>query len=434
MISKPKEQRIEKLEPIMTTHGEIFKKFVAENRIPIREIAEILDKSEQSVFRLFKSKKFSKELICLITSCFSLNLNDFNITSNYLTSPYSGYELLHFISYPHSYSKSLSSPVEDNFLDKYYSSVEEIVLKTKNQITLVDHLGNNGAASYQSGDVYQDIEFNMSEGGIIFQKRYDDYLRKIEKRIIEQLKNGTDFNYQRIFQVPRPSNNFTNSEDLRKIFASLIYTSTLEHLSRLFTLTSEFQLTNKKYSESVIDFYYKHKSSLNGSFNLDIRVIWETCFSSYMIVDNEYLITEYNAIDNNGLVYPDCMYIEKFLSYNSSDNIMKSSINKVDDILHNLDSRISLMELQQILFTIKNDLNIENDLLKVNIANKENKINLEESVEIQKTILGYLRKLQKYDLVINEYKRKQIRNKILIFGNTVDKGNYNSRFMLGNSY
>lgn len=326
--------------------GLIFKDFVKENQIRIRDVAKILGKSEQVVYNIFKSKQLSKELICLLHNLFGISYQELGEDAVNFTSPYVEYKLIKYLSYPFSVNYLNKSYID--YIHKYYTQVEETLKKMNNKVSIFDHLGNNSGASIKS-KIENENSDSLTESVMYeksFHQRYEQYLNKFEQRILEILKRGDNFSYTRIFQVP--TDIIYSQKELTKKFIESLYRDTLEHLLKLFVLSDSFQEPDLSiYSKEIKNYYKKHKKEIKGKLTLDIRIIPEMTFNSFMIIDENNLITEYNMKNLKGDIYPDALFIEYYNNSDQKENQMNLSKYKVDSVIKSQTNKYSLLNFKQ---------------------------------------------------------------------------------------
>lgn len=150
-------------------------------------------------------------------------------------------------------------------LTKYFLSMEKYVRLARENIVVLDYL-----AHHRSFNAIKDPELARS---------YESYFKVIEGQVIER-----GLFYTRIMQLPLGEIKALSRDELIYRCVELMFSETLEHIKRLYDSTCDFQL-------------YILGTPLRPY--------------SYMIIDNMYLLSEYERYDRSNVSLPDHLIVDR---------------------------------------------------------------------------------------------------------------------------
>lgn len=157
------------------------------------------------------------------------------------------------------------------FIDDYFKTINKYTSKSKESILVMDYLAHNK---------HNKIKINKGKEILPVGEEYEKYYLSLEK-----LVRNNNINYTRILQLPFPSKKQDFSNDQAKLMTNaldLIFPQTFQHIKRL----SDYP----NFSLFIL--------------NPPIRLY------SIMLIDNQYILSEYDRYDKQGEARPDILFVD----------------------------------------------------------------------------------------------------------------------------
>ncbi|MEM1055992.1 MAG: hypothetical protein AAGI52_10735 [Bacteroidota bacterium] len=186
--------------------------------------------------------------------------------------------------------------IRDNF-HKYIDSLISYVEKANRSIVVVEYLPRKNILQKYSEIGDKKLTYDLA-------RQYSRYFRSLERAICEK-----EITYTRIWQLSitdRAMNSEPLSADESLIrSAHLSYRRTLEHVRDVFDCTPELNS-----GEKLFQLYVASEAIVSYSF---------------MIIDDEYIVSEYPRHDRNAYSIPDALYVDHS---SSKEDIVSKIIEK----------------------------------------------------------------------------------------------------------
>lgn len=232
----------------------------------------------------------------------------------------------------------------EKFSDDYFSALQKVVKEARSYIYVLDYM-----AHHKPKNVFVD-QAGISK--ISLSKQYAEYYKAIETTIHEH-----DLQYLRVLQLPLGTKQNQRIEEKMAEAVKLIFAEAYEHICKL-----------------------------DNCENFNLFILNEAIRPySMAIIDDKYLICEYDRYGKSGEAYPDVLFIDKVGELGEESELKKFIIQQKEYIERILD-----------LHPNENNISVKKRHKKVNLAQfKTAKENLKTKDEnIAKECEKYLKKIQ----------------------------------------
>ncbi len=297
-------------------HSDILKNFLEEQNISVTEVAKILGYTRPSIYDKFLNKsRFTDDQIYVLNRVLGISTKLFGKLYNEVTPRFIEKEAAsgQFLSYNVARVKGVTY---SDFLRSYFEPLITELKTAQESITVVDSVTENwhiGAKiNAETGDVKS---YNT------FKELYKEYLEELEKALVrclahKKLSGHKKPIYRRIFQLPlrpcvfKPSDHHSGA-------LNWIYVETVNHINRLYAKFEKPQKKQMSDLDELLDSF-----QLLETENIEFYVMPQPMRQySFMIIDNQTIVTEYLKINKFGEQYPDIVYIQNADKKDPSDMV-----------------------------------------------------------------------------------------------------------------
>lgn len=180
------------------------------------------------------------------------------------------------------------SYVDYDSIDKYFEITNDYIQTAKESIRIANYLPSNNVII----GLYKDKSEFSNDNAAYLKKKYEEYYKNLEGVI----KANRDIEYTRIAQI---SGFYRNHQypDLKDLVERAIDFMTPNQIEHIF----------KMYSKCGYG---------RGRFKFYIRKTPASLYN-YMIIDDEFVLSEYPNYNENGVSFPDELYINRKTSLSS---------------------------------------------------------------------------------------------------------------------
>lgn len=259
-------------------HGENLRKFLAEEEFSVQGFSELaITPSRATINRDLTNFEIPLKKRLLYAHALNIHVDSFD--EGKMISLNKGLAEIISISLV---------PKRDyhEYLKLYFQTIGKEIAKVQSSITIVDYIKNN----FQSANDYLLSEYSETYHGL-----YADYLQQIEKRLLLLKQNNQKIQYNRFYQTPLG--------DIRKeVFGGdkilcgvdMIYSETIKHFIRLW------------------------KAGIEAKMFLLPKAVRPT---SYMLIDDQMILSEYVKYDKDGFSRPDILFVDRKQSSTDTTSI-----------------------------------------------------------------------------------------------------------------
>lgn len=344
--------------PIGSIHdGYALRRILEQRKVSIQDFADhYLQKSKAVAYAFLRKAVFTREELAMV--CYLLNCSavDFQYPPDYLLTETNKSQILkenNNVAAFHSLAQYEQDHAGKDFIKLYFQDLSKYTCEANENLRIFHYLSKN--KNHYRPNVLEEVHV---------------YYEAIERRLALQ----KDLKYARFFALPISLSDI--QDDL-----SDTDQSTLETLSNGpsedFVLQKAIELMLPETIRHIIHCLY-HFGQRFSAFSIHIP----PRLNSFTIVDDRYVISEYDRINRNRKVSHDIMFVDRILSVDAEDPIamlLKVYNRDLDNLIFNSDaqqrSSLQLEKIAGIIVRQSADLdskinNKEKDIQTLNSGNQ----------------------------------------------------------------